>query len=70
METLAAVFPTLISVVLAGVLIVLFVGMFSMLRGGDFNRRYGNVLMRLRVGLQALAILLIVVFVAFIRAHG
>ena len=30
-----------------------------MMRGGDFNRKYGNKLMQLRVGLQFLAIVLI-----------
>ena len=42
---------------LAGVVASLFVGIFSMVRGGDFNRRYGNVIMRVRVGSQALAVL-------------
>jgi len=35
------------------------VGLFAMVRGGDFNRRYANLLMRLRVGFQGLAILLL-----------
>ncbi len=67
MEALAAIFPTLIILTLVAVLVVLVVGFVSMSRGGDFNRRYGNKLMRLRVALQALAVLLIVIFVAFIR---
>ena len=47
----------------AGVLIVGLVGFF---RGGEFNRRYSNVLMRWRVGLQfaALAVLAIL-FLAY-----
>jgi len=38
---------------------VLFTGIIGFVRGGDFNRRYGNKLMQARVGLQfaALAIL-------------
>lgn len=36
--------------------LVLFVGLFAMLRGGEFNRKYSNKLMRLRVLLQAIAI--------------
>jgi hypothetical protein len=38
---------------------VLFTGIFGFLRGGEFNRKYGNKLMQARVGLQfaALAIL-------------
>ena len=37
-------------------LLVLFVGLFAMVRGGEFNRKYGNKLMRLRVLFQAIAI--------------
>ena len=42
--------------------VVLFTGIIGFLRGGDFNAKYGNRLMRARVGLQfaALAILLII----------
>jgi hypothetical protein len=46
--------------------LVLFAGLFSMARGGEFDRKYGNRLMRLRVLFQAIAIaiLAIVLFVA------
>ena len=63
MEALSAVLPILIILSLIAVFIVLAVGIIGMLRGGDFNRRYGNKLMRLRVATQGLAILLIVLFV-------
>ena len=49
----------LIPILLAAVAVVLFTGIFGMMRGGAFNRKYGNRLMQLRVGLQFLAILLI-----------
>ena len=64
LEALAAVLPMLIILSLIAVLIVLGVGIIGMLRGGDFNRRYGNKLMRVRVATQGLAILLILLFVA------
>ncbi|MCG8511422.1 MAG: twin transmembrane helix small protein [Rhodospirillales bacterium] len=48
-----------IGIALAATLLVLFLGLFSMARGGSFNARHGNRLMRLRVGLQLLAALLI-----------
>jgi hypothetical protein len=67
MDALEAIFPALIIATLVAVFVVLIIGVISMSRGGEFNRRHGNKLMRLRVGLQALAVLLIVVFVAFIR---
>jgi len=46
--------------------LVLFTGLFSMARGGAFNSKYGNRLMRLRVLFQAIAIatLAIVLYVA------
>ena len=67
MEALQAVFPMLIAVALAAVFVVLLTGVVGMLRGGAFNRRYGNGLMRLRVILQGVAVTLIVVYAAFIR---
>ena len=35
---------------------VLFAGIFGLMRGGEFNRKYSNVLMRWRIGLQAIAV--------------
>ena len=52
---------TLIVVALIAVLAVLAAGIVGMLRGGEFNRKYGNKLMRARVAVQALAIALVVV---------
>ena len=49
----------LIPIALAAVALVLFTGIFGMMRGGEFNRKYGNKLMRLRVGLQFVAVLVI-----------
>jgi len=40
----------------------LFVGVFSMGRGGDFNKRNSNRLMRLRVILQGCTILVFVLY--------
>lgn len=37
---------------------VLFAGLFSMARGGEFNRKYGNKLMRYRILAQGVALLL------------
>ncbi len=41
------------------VLAVLLLGLFSMMRGGELNKKYGNKLMIARVVLQAIAILLL-----------
>ena len=51
--------------VLFAVLVILAIGIISMLKGGNFNKKWGNKLMRARVGLQALAILLILLITIF-----
>ena len=53
---------TLMVIAMVAVLGVLFFGLFSMARGGAFNDRNANKLMRWRVALQGIAILLFVVF--------
>ena len=47
------------------VLIVLMIGVGGFARGGDFNRKYANKLMRLRIAAQFVAVILILVFVWF-----
>ncbi|MGH1376558.1 MAG: twin transmembrane helix small protein [Alphaproteobacteria bacterium] len=44
---------------LLSVLGVLTLGLYAMAKGGEFNDKYANKLMRLRVALQGLAILLL-----------
>ena len=39
-------------------LAILGMGLFSMVKGGEFNRKYGNKLMRARVIMQGIAIAL------------
>jgi hypothetical protein len=53
-------FPVVIVLALLAVLAALGLGLIGMARGGEFNARYGNKLMRLRVSLQFLAIVLVV----------
>ena len=59
--------PSTILIITVGaclaVLIVLMIGVGGFARGGKFNKTYSNKLMRLRIILQAIAILLILVFV-------
>ena len=52
-------FPVLLIVALVAVLGVLFLGLFSMARGGEFNKKHGNRLMRLRVVMQGAALVLL-----------
>ena len=49
------------------VVIVLMIGLGGFAFGGKFNRKYANKIMRLRILLQAVAILLIILFVYFSR---
>ncbi|WP_332657846.1 twin transmembrane helix small protein [Brevundimonas sp.] len=51
----------LILLAIAAVAITLGFGIYSLYRGGDFARSHSNKLMRLRVALQALAIVLLVI---------
>jgi hypothetical protein len=63
------VFVVLIPLALGAVALVLAFGVYSLFRGGDFGRRWSNRLMRLRVALQAFA-LLVLVAAAVWRGHG
>jgi ABC-type spermidine/putrescine transport system permease subunit II len=44
-----------------GVVVALGVGIFSLVRGGQFGRNWSNKMMRLRVVFQAIAIAIILV---------
>ena len=53
--------PVMAALVVIAMLItlgVLFTGLIAMARGGEFNRKYGNKLMRYRIMAQGLALLL------------
>ncbi len=51
------------------VVIVLMIGLGGFAFGGEFNKKYANKIMRLRILLQAIAILFIIVFVYFSRGE-
>ena len=55
-----ALFDILILTAVAAVAVTLGFGIYSLYRGGDYGRSRSNKLMRLRVGLQAVAIVLLV----------
>jgi hypothetical protein len=55
----------LVGIATGAVAIVLIIGLYSLYRGGDFARTHSNRLMRLRVLLQAIAILVIMLVLAF-----
>ena len=66
MET---VLHILLGLALVGVVVVLATGVASFVVGGEFNRKYANKLMRLRVATQAFA-LLILLALLLLRSFG
>ncbi|MCD8494017.1 MAG: twin transmembrane helix small protein [Alphaproteobacteria bacterium] len=50
---------TLIVLACVAVVGVLILGVFSMAKGGEFNQKYGNKLMQLRILFQGLALALL-----------
>jgi len=57
-----SVVGVLVVVALIMTLLVLLSGVLGMLKGSEFNKKYSNVLMRARVGSQAVTILLMVLY--------
>ena len=62
MASVSAVLPYFIGIAMAATVAVLFAGIVAMSRGGAFNARYGNRLMRLRVIFQGVAVALLLLF--------
>tara|TARA_B100000029_G_scaffold128913_1_gene122486 strand:- start:9156 stop:9365 length:210 start_codon:yes stop_codon:yes gene_type:complete len=58
MEIFTKIAPILIIIGLVLVFIVLVIGLISMLAKGNFNKKYSNKLMRLRVITQGIIILI------------
>lgn len=54
----------LMIVAMMGALISLAVGLFGMAQGGEFARKHGNKLMRMRIFFQGLALILFALAVA------
>lgn len=53
----------LVAVACLAVLIVLMIGVGGFAKGGEFNRKHANKIMRLRLLLQFIAVILILLFV-------
>lgn len=62
------IFP-LILIAMAAVVIVLMIGIGGFAKGGAFNQKYGNKMMRLRIIAQFIAVCLILLFV-WLRGSG
>ena len=68
MDLFKEAFPYLVGLALVVVVGVLLAGFVSMGKGGEFNEKYGNKLMRLRVISQGVAVALMLV--CWLLWHG
>lgn len=60
----------LLAIACVAVLCILLLGIGGFAKGGDFNRKHANKIMRYRIYGQAIAIVLILAFVYFRRMGG
>ena len=67
---MGTVFNILIPLSVLAVAITLGFGLYSLYRGGDYARSNSNKLMRLRVALQATAVVLLVAGLWWKSTHG
>ena len=58
------------AIAVLGVLVILMIGIGGFARGGDFNKKHANRIMRYRIYAQALAIALILLFVTVRKYMG
>ena len=58
----------LVAVLIVAVVLLIGVGGFG--KGGEFNRKYANKIMQARLAAQAVAVVLILIAVAALRAGG
>ena len=57
----------IVAVACLAVLVILMIGVGGFAKGGEFNRKHSNRLMRYRIIAQAIAVALILLFVFFRR---
>ena len=67
MTTLAIIMMVVAMLVTVG---ILFVGIIGMARGGEFNQKWGNRLMRYRIVAQFIALVMFGISIMFLRAGG
>ncbi|MFY0692793.1 MAG: twin transmembrane helix small protein [Paracoccaceae bacterium] len=52
------------------VLVILLIGIGGFAKGGEFNKKHANRIMRYRIGAQFVAVILILIFVFVSRMGG
>jgi hypothetical protein len=70
MEFLSAILLYAVLVAMFATLGALILGVVGMARGGDFDAKYANKLMSVRVGLQAATIALFALLLLLMRGWG
>ena len=58
-----------VAICVLAVVVILMIGIGGFARGGDFNRKHANRLMRYRIIAQAVAVVVILAFV-YLRSGG
>ena len=58
------------AIAVLGVLVILMIGIGGFARGGDFNRKHANRIMRYRIYAQAAAVALIILYVSLRKYMG
>lgn len=59
----------LVVVAVLAVAVVLMIGIGGYAKGGEFNKKYSNKIMRLRIIMQAIAVVLILIYI-YLRGPG
>ena len=54
----------LLAIAIVATVLVLAFGLITMARGGDFNAKYNNIIMRARIGTQVATVILLVAYFA------
>ena len=67
MTTLAIIMMVVAMLVTVG---ILFAGIIGMARGGEFNQKWGNRLMRYRIVAQFIALVMFGISIMLLRAGG
>lgn len=60
----------IVAIAMLVVVVILMIGIGGFAKGGEFNRKHGNRMMRYRIYAQAVAIALILAFVTLRRMGG
>lgn len=66
---MSVVLYAILALALLAVVATLAMGFYALFRGGEFGRKWSNKLMRMRVGFQLIAIIVLAVVVTLAQHH-